>query len=586
MKAKPLLQAVDFGESVAEYDRYLSSYFIETSSFLDIVSDRADVILGDKGSGKSAIYYHLTNEDADIPQLNCVDIIQASNVQGSVIFRRLSGHSGLPEDAYRYVWLTFIIAEIANHLIYTYRDSVDLASLITLVDKANLRVEGPPKDQTIRIWEKIEAVLRNIASRLEAEGELEFGIPKIPVKARAKGRLVAPEVAHLEEDNEVDLEQVLYLCHKAYADMGRQCWVLFDRLDEAFEQDRDLEKVALRSLLRAHIDLASYKFSMRTKLFLRNDILSRITRDSGFVNATHLRKQGIEWDADSALDLIVRRIASNEQIAELFAINPAHLRDRSAREDACAYILPRTIDGKSLLEWIEVNITDATESLNPRNIIDLLRFARTQQLKVYDRDDPDYVRNNSLITADALKLGRGLLSSARLDDTVLAEFPMLREFSERVKKSIKTTNVLESQLSQLLDCKQDSPEFKETMEALFDAGMVRRGSVRSVVISHLYRPALQVKRHAVVLTKSEQADLREIVDDAVREIIDSTNRGQRIIAFRVSSVDAPERKYIASYVASKYAGRFTIQTVHIGEKGDIKDVIIHFSPSSPPITPS
>ena len=45
-KARSLLQSVAFGESVAEYDNHLSSYFVETSGFLDITADRADLILG------------------------------------------------------------------------------------------------------------------------------------------------------------------------------------------------------------------------------------------------------------------------------------------------------------------------------------------------------------------------------------------------------------------------------------------------------------------------------------------------------------------------------------------------------------
>jgi len=62
LKARPILQALDIGDDVAEFDERLSYYFIETSSFKDIIADKADLILGAKGSGKSAIFRHLVGQ--------------------------------------------------------------------------------------------------------------------------------------------------------------------------------------------------------------------------------------------------------------------------------------------------------------------------------------------------------------------------------------------------------------------------------------------------------------------------------------------------------------------------------------------
>lgn len=60
-----------------------------------------------------------------------------------------------------------------------------------------------------------------------------------------------------------------------------RCWIIFDRLDEAFESARE-ERTALRGLMRAQADLSSYNATFRVKLFLRSDVMRRITRDSGF----------------------------------------------------------------------------------------------------------------------------------------------------------------------------------------------------------------------------------------------------------------------------------------------------------------
>ena len=51
-----VLADIDFGSDVAEHDEGLRHYFLPTRTFTDIVKDRHDLILGPKGTGKSAIY--------------------------------------------------------------------------------------------------------------------------------------------------------------------------------------------------------------------------------------------------------------------------------------------------------------------------------------------------------------------------------------------------------------------------------------------------------------------------------------------------------------------------------------------------
>jgi hypothetical protein len=50
------LQKLDIGSSVAEFDTQLQLYFLETQIYCDFVNDRYDIVSGDKGTGKTAIY--------------------------------------------------------------------------------------------------------------------------------------------------------------------------------------------------------------------------------------------------------------------------------------------------------------------------------------------------------------------------------------------------------------------------------------------------------------------------------------------------------------------------------------------------
>jgi hypothetical protein len=64
---REILSELDLGNSVAEFDADLERYFVETSTFQSLIQDRADVVAGDKGTGKTAmlkILYQRSNKPA------------------------------------------------------------------------------------------------------------------------------------------------------------------------------------------------------------------------------------------------------------------------------------------------------------------------------------------------------------------------------------------------------------------------------------------------------------------------------------------------------------------------------------------
>jgi ABC-type amino acid transport substrate-binding protein len=56
MHIKQILTKLDLGNSVAEYDTSLEKYFVETETFRALVTNRVDIVAGDKGTGKTAVY--------------------------------------------------------------------------------------------------------------------------------------------------------------------------------------------------------------------------------------------------------------------------------------------------------------------------------------------------------------------------------------------------------------------------------------------------------------------------------------------------------------------------------------------------
>src|ERR1700744_1190550 len=106
------LRLVDFGETVAEHEKHLKDYFVATPDFQAIAKDRHDLILGSKGSGKSAIARILVTPSYEINELRDVDVIPAFNIAGNPFFAALP--EDLDESDFRRLWLAFFLSLAGN----------------------------------------------------------------------------------------------------------------------------------------------------------------------------------------------------------------------------------------------------------------------------------------------------------------------------------------------------------------------------------------------------------------------------------------------------------------------------------------
>lgn len=510
-KLKPILRDLRFGGDVAENDDKLDRYFIETGSFRDIVDDQVDLVLGPKGSGKTAIFKQLSNPQAQIPQLDDTDIVPAFNTQGSVIFRKLT--TDLPafdENLMRTVWLAYVLALLGNHLIDTYSHLTDTRHLRNSLTTAGLVTS---KDQPKSAWNVIMGGLRNLVNPSNVEGSLSFGDSGVPI---ITGKATFSKSTETNQETAIDLEDILSEALALLDAIGRRCWVVFDRLDEAFQHNRDLERIALRGLLRAHLDIASYGRSFRTKLFLRTDVLDRITEQSGFVNATHMRAQRISWDYADVVNLIVKRIFDNETFRKSFPSLPDSLASGEDRHAIIEAALPDSVEGQALMPWILQRTTDSHDEPNPRNVITLLEAARSRQMRIYERDDPDFDGSGPLIRSPAMIGGFKDLSRIRLADTLIPEFNHLRPYIEQFRS--RAIKYQRHQLMKSLGFSRDTEEFSQTVDELIYSGLLRP-SGEAYVIVPLYRPALDLRASPLpTLDPAREEELRHMVTTAVEDI--------------------------------------------------------------------
>jgi hypothetical protein len=355
--------------------------------------------------------------------------------------------------------------------------------------------------------------LRNLVNPSNVEGSLSFGDSGVPI---ITGKATFSTATETDQETAIDLEDILSEALALLDAIGRRCWVVFDRLDEAFQHNRDLERIALRGLLRAHLDIASYGRAFRKKLFLRSDVLDRITEQSGFVNATHMRAQRITWDYASVANLIVKRIFENETFRRSFPLLPDNLASDEDRHAITEAALPDIVEGQALMHWIVERTMDSHDEPNPRNVITLLEAARRRQMRIYERDDPDFDGSGPLMRSRAMVSGFKDLSRIRLADTLIPEFNHLRPYIERFRS--RANKYPRHELVKALGFSGDTAEFSRTAEDLVYSGLLRPSGGAYVVVP-LYRPALDLRAsRPPTLEPAREEELRHIVTTAIEDI--------------------------------------------------------------------
>jgi hypothetical protein len=337
MRAKRVLQTLDLGSSVAEHDVALERYFVETETFRTLISDGCDVVAGDKGTGKTALYRILKERYRQFPELAGVEIVPAFNPAGAPVFQRLAESTILSEQSYIGVWKSYLLALIGNWILGIAEGDYDenLAQLDDLLVRIGLRsIDDTPQTVFSQLVNRIKRLLRR-TSTVELSGTVTpVGIPIIGA------RLEFSDDERMESISRHD--DALRLLNKIMEKLDITVWVVLDRLDEAFQGQPALETPVLRALLRTYLDSLEFD-RLRVKLFVRKDLFGRIT-SGGFVNLTHVnaRKIEITWDDEDLYNLLFWRLADNEDFLSILAPLLANQMQ---------YLMP-----SSLSKWTQVHV--------------------------------------------------------------------------------------------------------------------------------------------------------------------------------------------------------------------------------------
>jgi hypothetical protein len=231
------------------------------------------------------------------------------------------------------------------------------------------------------------------------------------------------------------------------------------------------------------------------KIFLRSDIWRRITVE-GMREASHIEDQlSISWEAQSLLNLVIRRCLRNHAIREMYDVTESDVLSSVQRQQDLFYrIFPDQVEAGSrkstTFDWMLGRTRDGSGNTAPRELIHLLSSLREEQLKMLElgQSEPS---GEQLFDRAAFKAALPEVSRVRLEQTLLAEYPDLRPYIERLERR-KSQQSIET-LSEIWECSND--EARTIADKLAEVGFFERRLAHGEMtywIPFLYRDALSL----------------------------------------------------------------------------------------------
>jgi hypothetical protein len=330
-----LLERVDLGDVAAENEiRNLRSYFVGTAQFHDAKRGNARLVIGRKGSGKSALFYAVRDSVGNRQSHLVLDMKpeghQFSRLRETVLSKLTSG---VQEHTLTAFWNYILLCEIAHKILYTpaegswaHRDENRRSrynELARVYESHTIKEAGDLSERLLRQVDRIAARYQDA--------------PQITTASELTELLFRKEIPALDD------------AVAAYLDTKDDVTLLIDNLDKSWPTRGATKEdiLILRTLLDAsrklkrQLDKRDIPF--RCLVFLRNDIYEHLlqdTPDKGKDTAIILDYD----DPELFKQIVSERIKLSTGLSGSFdEIWAAVFETHIGTEDSFQYVLDRTL---------------------------------------------------------------------------------------------------------------------------------------------------------------------------------------------------------------------------------------------------
>jgi hypothetical protein len=331
------LEGLDLGDVAAENEiRGLRAYFVRTAQFGEARRGNARLVIGRKGSGKTAIFYAIRDSFANRRSHLVLDLKpeghQFTRFREAVL-SKLS--PGLQEHTLTAFWNYILLIEIALKITdqeysWAQRDPERRRRFETLRRLYGEQDIDETGDFSERLLHQVERLKERYSAGLREEED----------------RATASELTELLFHGDI---RALDEAVASYLEEKDEVWLLIDNLDKGWPTrgSSSADILILRTLLEAtrklQRQLERRNVAFRCLVFLRNDIHEHLileTPDKGKDTAIIL-----DWDDDEVFKEIVRRrIEAKMNLPGSFRdIWPTLFEGHVGAQDSFRYIIDRTL---------------------------------------------------------------------------------------------------------------------------------------------------------------------------------------------------------------------------------------------------
>jgi hypothetical protein len=505
VKRLDLLKQMSFGSQIAEEEvSALAGYFVETNQWQKIANGEIDIVRGEKGAGKSAIYTLLTTRVDDFFDKGIL-LVAAENPRGATVFKDLVADPPTTEQEFIVLWKLYVLAIVARQMREFDIRGRHAENIFRALEDAKLLERELSLAGILR---SVHAYAKQLI-KLEA---FETGMtidPATQMPSGLVGRIVLKEPSSdLRAKGVVSIDELFADLDAALQLYKRSVWVLLDRLDVAFVENHALEANALRALIRAYADLRS-RDQISFKIFLREDIWKRIT-EKGLREASHLtRFVRLEWTQSSLLNLIMRRLLNNDAFVKEFGVNKEEVLNDAKQQDVLFYrCFPKQVEQgpqkAPTYKWLLTRCADGSEKTAPRELIQLLNCLLEQETKRLEQGGAP-APDDQLFDRSVFKLALPTVSDSRLNQFLYAEYAPLKRYVSKLERQ-KAEQTPES-LANLWGMAETTDAIAKARELVEIGFFVEKGTTDAPTfwVPFLYRDALHL-----VQGKAESDDEPEL----------------------------------------------------------------------------
>ncbi|HYQ87402.1 MAG TPA: hypothetical protein VES59_09195 [Bacteroidota bacterium] len=531
MDPQQVLTRLNFGRVDGETDNRFENCFIGTEMLRQVLMPQHSLVVGNKGSGKSAMCRLLCDDLQKVRPLlpkNFEEIycIPAYGLQSEEYLPTgdLLELKPTTVDDFRYFWLLYLGLKTAYTLVQDEK-------MKTLIAKKK-------SEKVQKAFATLQQILTDVGlierSGLFTKMRKSLGMRKKPAGRPREDSEGKSFSLNFKEKTGLSIMALMENVEVLLQETNCLAWLMLDKLDLLFVEDIEKLRSAITGLIQLLVQYGSQFKNIHFKIFLRNDIF----RQLHIVNKSHLVSYSTEmrWRGPLLLKLLVARAVVDPFVREYCEEVCGEKSDVSAiilgSDDFVKKIFftifePTMSNGASsdnappTDEWILKRLMDGMGNSFPRELIHLGNKAVERQREI-DRLEGDHTSTH-LISPRALREAFEGISTYRCDTYLYSEFPHLKQHFD-VFRGSDSTMFHREELYMLFQ--PLSPNGDEAIRALYDTGLLtplgkNLDSSKKFRVPLLYKIGLGMTDHRSRSRPSQSKTNEDRPRNGEREHIDS-----------------------------------------------------------------